>query len=37
MRGGKKYLWERNYDENGYEEILYYEGGQKMHAVEEVG
>ena len=29
MRGGKKYLWERNYDENGYKEILYYEGGQK--------
>ena len=28
MTGGKKYLWERNYDENGYKEVLYYENGQ---------
>ena len=28
MTGEKKYLWERNYDENGYKEVLYYENGQ---------
>ena len=28
MTGEKKYLWERNYDGNGYKEVLYYENGQ---------